>query len=132
MPENEPLKSTQERLKERLEQIKSDKRFEEAFLFARSNTRDVIAYACVVLGLILLFTQYEGWGEFLIGLVTGIYFGDEIYAFCKATKYYVDVHGTVRSFIFSGFLLSLFILAPFIFIGIAFILLLKQVLLKSA
>lgn len=89
-----------------------------------SSTRDLIAYILLVIGIVLLFFQ-QYYGGFLIGLVTGAYFSEEINTLFKNYQAFVDKQGLVRSLILGGLTIAFIISAPAIFIGIAFVVILK-------
>lgn len=100
-------------------------RFENFFGQATSNTRDIIAYILLVLGIILLFVQHL-YGGFIIGLVAGIYFSKEIIQLIKNFEDFIDRQGLARSIVLGATVLAFFILAPAIFIGAAVIVLLRM------
>lgn len=94
------------------------------FNYAANNTRDIIAYIILVIGIIMLFFQ-PLYGGLLIGLVAGIYFSKEIIRIIKNCESMVEEEGVVRSIILCGVALAFFISAPAIFIGAAIIVALK-------
>ena len=93
--------------------------------YFNSSTREILAYAMLVIGVLLLFF-HPLVGEFLIGVVAGAYFSKEINAMIKNYQNVVEDQGLVRSLILGGILLAFLVAAPGIFIGIAFIMILKQ------
>jgi hypothetical protein len=92
--------------------------------YFNSSTRDILAYAMLVIGVLLLFF-HPLVGEFLIGVVAGAYFSKEINDLIKNYQNVVEEQGLVRSLILGGILLAFLVAAPGIFIGIAFIMILK-------
>lgn len=103
----------------------TEEKFENFFSQASSNTRDIIAYVLLILGIILLFVQHL-YGGFIIGLVAGVYFSKEIVGLVQNFEDFIEEQGLARSIILGGTLLALFILAPAIFIGIAVVVLLRM------
>jgi hypothetical protein len=103
----------------------NEEKFENFFSQASANTRDIIAYVLMILGIILLFVNHM-YGGFIIGLVAGVYFSKEIVDLIQNFENFIDEQGLARSIILGGTLLSLFILAPSIFIGIAVVILLRM------
>ena len=94
------------------------------FNYLNAGTRDILAYAMLVIGVLLLFF-HPIIGEFLIGVVAGAYFCTEINKMIKNYQNVVEQQGLVRSLILGGILLAFLVAAPGIFIGIAFIMVLK-------
>lgn len=92
--------------------------------YLANNTRDVVAYVLLVIGIIMLFFQ-PLYGGLLIGLVAGIYFSREIIRFVKNCENMIEEEGVVRSIILCGTVLAFFISAPAIFIGAAVVVVLK-------
>lgn len=92
--------------------------FDDMFSYAKSNTRDLIAYVLMILGILLLFFQ-PLYGGLLIGLVAGAYFSKEILEILRNYEKVIDQEGLVRSLILAGTLLAFFISAPAIFVGMA-------------
>lgn len=89
---------------------------EDLMSYARNNTFDTIAYAVLVLGILLLFFQ-PLLGQLLIGVVAGFYFSKPISRELYNFKNRVTVEPLVHSLILIGTLLGLFICAPGIFIA---------------
>lgn len=100
------------------------------FSFAKKNSRDTVAYILLLLGIIWIFFN-TFYGDILVGIVSGLYFADEIIAFLKTIKDEIDSHGNARNLILAGTLLAFFISAPGIFLGGALIIGLKQALAPS-
>jgi len=88
--------------------------------YAKSNTRDTIAYVVLIIGVILLFFDPSFfWGGLLVGLVVGFYFASEILGLIKHFNDVIAEQGVVRSLVFGGLMVAFFISAPGIFIGAA-------------
>jgi hypothetical protein len=86
--------------------------------YAKSNTRDMLAYILLLTGLLLLFFE-SSFGDTLIGVIFGLYFSNELYQSCKNYELFIQQQGFVKCIVFGALLLALFISAPFIFIGAA-------------
>jgi hypothetical protein len=95
------------------------------FDFFKSNTKDAIAYLLLIVGLVLLFFQ-PFFGGILIGLVAGLYYGQEIDYLLKNGNDFIETQGMVRSIVLGITFLALFISSPGIFIGAALSLALKH------
>lgn len=109
---NEP--SAKDKLAETFEKLKQ----EGLYTYAKSNTRDTIAYILLVIGLILLFFA-PFWGGILIGIVIGLYFANEILSILTNINDFVDRQGLVKSLILAALALAFLIAVPSIFIGAA-------------
>lgn len=98
----------------------------EIYEYLRGNTRDTIAYVLLVLGILLIYFE-PIYGGLLVGIVAGIYFGEEIVKFIKDWKFFIDKEGIPRSLIVAGVIFAFFISAPAIFLGAFIALLVKQI-----
>jgi len=111
---------------------KNNDKFENLYNFAKTNTRDIIAYVLMVLGLILIFLPSTILlGGFIIGVVVGLYFTPEILGTLKNYETIVNHEGLVRSLILGGTLIAFLISAPAIFIGAALVILLRMLITSS-
>lgn len=108
--------SFKERLTHKLDQLKQDDRVEGLLNYAKSNTRDTIAYITLIIGIILLFF-HPHLGASLIGLIAGLYFSEEIIYLIQHFKEFIEEQGLVRVLILAALLLGIFISVPFIFFG---------------
>ncbi|HRD56310.1 MAG TPA: hypothetical protein PLC42_07950 [Parachlamydiaceae bacterium] len=108
--------SFKEKLNEKLDKIKQDQRIEGLFSYAKSNTKDTVAYILLIIGIILLFFQPH-WGAFLIGLIAGLYFSEEIVYIIQHFNDFIEEQGLVRVLVLGALAVSFFIMAPFIFFG---------------
>lgn len=94
--------------------------------YLKANARETIAYILLILGILLIYFE-PFYGGTLVGLIAGIYFGDEILAFVQNWKEFIDREGIPRSLVVGGVIFAFFISAPAIFIGAVVALLIKQV-----
>lgn len=107
-------------LSETLESFKRNANLDTFLAYARSNVQDTIAYAVLVLGILL--SIFQGFlGDLLVGLVTGFYFSRELLHFVRSYELFFQKYGLARSIVFLGLMFVLFISAPGIFIGAAIV-----------
>jgi|688.fasta_scaffold25911_4 hypothetical protein len=123
--------SFRDKFKESYHNLKKNERMEGFYNYASSNTKDMIAYVLLLFGLLLLFIEPPWYGETLIGVIFGLYFGYEILGWIKDYKETIESFGYVKALILGGVLLALFIEAPFIFIGAAAAIALRQFILSD-
>lgn len=108
--------SFQEKVSEKMGDLRKNEKVEELFQFARSNTRDTIAYIVLFIGIImLLFRPF--WGGLAIGVIGGVYFANELFGFFQNLNQFIEKHGLIKCLILGGVALGLFIEAPYIFVG---------------
>ena len=100
-------------------------KFENFFAEATANTRDIVAYILLVLGIILLFVEHI-YGGLLIGVVLGVYFAKEVIEFINNIELFIEKQGLARSLILGGGLLALLISVPAIFVGAAVVVVLRM------
>lgn len=93
--------------------------------YFKVHLRETITYVLLVLGIVLLFFD-QLYGGILVGLITGIYFGDEIVGYIKSWSSATDSKKVARNLILAGIALALFISAPAIFLGAAIAIAVKQ------
>lgn len=105
-------------LSEKLEALRKNEKIEGIYNYASNNTRDTVAYILMIIGIVLLFTHLF-YGGFIVGLIFGLYFTDEITALLRSLNDLIEQHGMVRSLIFGGLLLAILILAWPIYLGTA-------------
>lgn len=98
--------------------LTKDKGVENVFNYAKTNTRDMIAYILLLTGLLLMFFD-PSYGGTLIGVIFGLYFSQELFDACKNYETFIQNEGFVKSLVFGAILLAFFFSAPFIFIGAA-------------
>lgn len=103
---------------EEIEEIpeKKEERFHGLFHFAKTNTRDAIAYIMLIVGIILLFFERFS-GELLIGIIFGLYYSMEIQSLFRNFNEFIEEQGIVRGIVLGVTAIALFISAPGIFIG---------------
>ena len=114
----ESPKNLKDRLSEHFKNFKNNEKIDGLFHYTNQNTRHMINYVLLLIGLILLFTL-PLWGGLLIGVVAGLHFYEGITFFIKNVSEIIANQGMVSSLIIGGVLLALFIQAPAIFIGTA-------------
>lgn len=95
---------------------KKDEKFSGLFDFAKTNTKDAIAYIIMIIGIILLFFERFS-GELLIGIIFGLYYSAEIQGLFRNFNEFIEEQGIVRGIVLGVATLALFISAPGIFIG---------------
>ncbi len=122
--------SFKEKLTDKLDKLKHDERVEGLFSYAKSNTKDTVAYILLIVGIILLFFEPH-YGGFIIGLIAGLYFSDEIIYIAKHFNDLIEEQGLVRVLVLAALLVAFFISAPYIFLGTAFGALLMRVLVPT-
>lgn len=116
-PENkEPLKDDKSDEVEIPNAEKKEEKFHGLFSFARTNTKDAIAYIILIIGIILLFFERFS-GELLIGVIFGLYYSPEIQSLFRNFNEFIEEQGIVRGIVLGVTALALFISAPGIFIG---------------
>lgn len=90
--------------------------------YFKNHSRETISYILIILGILLLFFE-PVYGGLLVGIVAGVYFGDEIVEYIKNWKTTIDLQdrysGIARHLIIAGIALAFFISAPPIFLGAA-------------
>jgi len=110
--------SFKEKLTEKLDKLTKNDHVEGLFSYAKSNTRDTIAYILLIIGIILLFFQPH-YGGFLIGLIGGLYFSNEIISIANHFNDLIEEQGVVRVIVLAALFVGFFIMAPAVFIGAA-------------
>lgn len=107
--------------------VKKDSNKDDHLLsYFKENVRETIAYVLLILGIILLFF-YPLYGGLLVGLIAGIYFGDDIVDYLLNWKKGLNTtKGITENLISAGVAIAFFIMAPTIFIGAAIAIAIKQ------
>lgn len=95
---------------------KKEERFSGLFDFAKTNTKDAIAYIILIFGIVLLFFERFS-GELLIGVIFGLYYSAEIQSLFRNFNEFIEEQGIVRGIVLGVTAIALFISAPGIFIG---------------
>lgn len=124
---NEPISEKNEPLSDKFESLKRNEKIDGIMSYASSNTRDILAYILMIVGIVLLFT-HSFYGGLVIGLILGLYFTKEVAEIFSSLNEFIENQGMVRSLILGGFVLALFVSAPAIFIGIAIAIAVRQIL----
>lgn len=101
-----------------------DFRVENMTEYAGEHQREMISYAILAFGIVLLFV-FPLLGEALIGTIFAIYFTAEIWSVIFDYDEYIQELGMTRSLILAGVLAAFFIQAPGIFIGAILTLIVK-------
>lgn len=117
-PDQEPKEPKKSPLADKLDSLRKNEKIEGIYNYAANNTRDTVAYILMIIGIVLLFS-FSFYGGFIVGLIFGLYFCDEITKTLRSLNDLIEFNGMVRSLIFGGLLLALFILAWPIYIGAA-------------
>jgi len=110
--------SLQDQMSTRLNELKQNENVKKVVNFARSNTKDTVAYILLFLGILLLFFQ-PFWGGLIIGAVGGLYFANPIIDWVRHFQDYLDKEGLVKVLILTCVALGFLIVAPAFFLGAA-------------
>lgn len=103
-------------LPETLESLKRNANLDAFLAYARNNIQETVAYALLILGVIL--SMFQGFiGDLLVGCVTGFYFSKKLFSFVKSYEQFFGEYGLVRCVVCLALLFVLFISAPGVFIG---------------
>lgn len=97
--------------------------------YFKHHARETISYILLITG-ILLITYWPFYGGILVGVVAGIYFGDEIVNYIKNWKGSLSSTANYsqmsRQIVLLGLAIAFFISAPAIFLGAAIAIGIKQ------
>jgi hypothetical protein len=99
--------------------------------YFKTHAREIVAYIILILGIMLLFVNFF-WGGVLVGIIAGIYFGDDAINFITHWKAGMDPSHAARQVIGAGVALAFFICAPAIFLGAAIAIGIKQLFLGQS
>lgn len=95
---------------------------EDLIEYFKTHIRESISYIILILGIILLFFD-RLYGGLLVGIVTGVYFGDDIVNYIKSMKNSFDKLTSspdiAKHLITLGIALAFLISAPGVFLGAA-------------
>jgi hypothetical protein len=122
--------SFKDKLNEYLNFFKTNQNVDGLYTYAKYNTRDVIAYILLLVGLLLMFYE-PAYGEILVGLIFGLYYSNELINSIHHIDLFIERQGFVKSLILGGLLIGFLIAAPFIYIGIVLVVGLKYLLMTS-
>lgn len=117
--------SVKDKISEKLEDFKKSDKLEGLYSFAKSNTRDTIAYVLLAIGVIWFFFQ-SFYGGAIVGLVAGVYFSDAIMGAIYGCNSYAAQCGSASCLTIIASLIVLFFSLPGFFIGAAISVGLKQ------
>lgn len=120
----------EEKMGQTFKSFKDSKKVDEMYNYARENTMDTIAYVFLILGIILLFVN-PLLGGFIVGVIAGIYFSQQIYDFIQSTRQIFEREERTRYIILAGVLISLLLAAPGFFVGAILAVAVKQIILKN-
>lgn len=93
--------------------------------FVKTHSRESIAYVLLVLGIVLLLFD-NIYGGILVGIVTGIYFGDNLVNYIVNWKLSLDSKDMTQNIVLAGASVAFLITSPAIFLGIAISIAVKQ------
>ena len=97
--------------------------------YFKNHARETISYILLLLGILLLFTE-PVYGGLIVGIIAGVYFGEEFINYIKTWKTSIKSESQyaelARHLIFAGVTLAFFICAPAIFLGAAISIGIKQ------
>lgn len=113
-PEKKP--GFQEKLNEKLGELKKNKNVEQMMSFAKSNTQDTAAYIGLFVGILLLLFGSPV-GSILIGVIVGIYFSRPILDWLVEFKNYLNTEGLGKTLVLFAAAFALLIAAPYLFLG---------------
>ena len=96
--------------------------------YLKNHTRETVAYVLLIVGIILMALNESIYGGMLVGLVTGIYFGDDIVNYIKQWKMSSpnQSQDLAKHIISLGIAIAFFIVAPAIYLGAAVSIGIKQ------
>lgn len=115
-PENKDPKKEKDDTDLNKDKLNFEEKTRGLFEYAKTNTKDAIAYIILIIGVILLFFERFS-GELLIGIIFGLYYSAEIQSLFRNFNEFIDELGIVRGIVLGATAIALFISAPGIFIG---------------
>jgi len=110
--------SLQDKMSSRLDELQEHESVKKVMSFAKSNTKDTVAYVLLFVGILLLFFQ-PFWGGLIIGAIGGLYFADPIIHWARNFQEYLEREGLVKVLILTCVALGFLIVAPAFFLGAA-------------
>lgn len=127
MNSSDPSKPPSEKpsLSDKLKSVMKKEHIDNFVDYTRVHTREMSAFALLLLGLFFLFI-FPFLGQAFVGIVIAVFFGKEITEVFLHYDRYIAQWGIPRSIVLAGAALAFFIEAPAIFIAIAFTLGLKH------
>ncbi|MCB1111231.1 MAG: hypothetical protein H7A37_06745 [Chlamydiales bacterium] len=127
-PKNEG--SFKDKFHETLDTLKKNEKIEDLYSYASSNTADTIAFVAMVLGILIVWFN-PFYGGLIIGVVTGLYFTEELAKPFYSLEGFIEEQGMIRSLVLGGLLLSFFFFLPGVFIGAFIAVVIKQLLMPD-
>jgi hypothetical protein len=100
--------------------------------YFKTHTRETASYVLLVLGILLLILDFTLYGGVLVGIVAGIYFGDELVSFISNFRVTFSSQGVAKNIILGGVGLAFLISAPAIFLGMGISIGIKQLFLAKS
>lgn len=91
---------------------------EDILDYVKNHARETISYILLLAGILLLFFN-PIYGGLLVGIIGGIYFGDEIVNYVKSISRNLQSTSFSKHLIILGVAVAFLICAPAIFIGAA-------------
>lgn len=101
------------------------------YKFAMNHKVDAAAYVALVLGIIISFFNPTIGGS-MVGVIFGLYYGDEVLRFAEGMQTYIDQEGSFKPLIMAGTLLCLLFALPFFFFALALVVAVKAILDKGS
>lgn len=99
---------------------------DDLLTYFQNHMRETIAYVLLLVGILLLFF-YNVYGGIIVGIIAGIYFGDDIInRISQAKNDIAQSKGIPHHLIAAGIAVAFFIEAPAIFLGAAIAIGVKQ------
>lgn len=98
---------------------------DDLMLYLKTHTREAVSYVLIVLGIIMMFFD-QMYGGLLVGIIAGIYFGEEIVAYLKSINTDLKAPDLARRLILAGLAIAFLIAAPSIFLGAAIAIVIQQ------
>lgn len=99
-----------------MDQIDIKQKTSKCCEYMKNNKQEVAIYVALFIGLLFLFINPLV-GEFILGLLTGYYFFQELVFFIQNARFMLLEKGRVRYVILMGLLLALLLFAPVFFIS---------------
>lgn len=113
-PEKKP--GFQEKLTEKLDELKKNRNVEQMMSFAKSNTQDTLAYIGLFVGILMLLFG-SPIGSILIGVIAGIYFSQPLLDWLTGFKNYLNTEGLGKTLVLLATAFALLVAAPYLFLG---------------
>lgn len=102
---------------EKFEEIRNNETVEELRHFGITHKRDIFIYIVLIVSLILCFFR-PFLGNFIIGIVVGLYFAEDLVEASRRLNHFIESQGLFRIIIFCFTGVALLLAAPGIFLGV--------------